>query len=523
VTRSRGLTLVVLVIGVALGAAGETASSASTGWKAGDFAVGCVLLGCGALAWDRRSDSRSGPLLTLAGLTWFLGTVSSAAVYLHRGPLVQLVVAYPTGRLRGRLARVFVVGVYVAALVQPYTGGNLLTLAVAAGLVVFACSALVVRHAAVPATAALALAGAFALAAANRLESLNRRDLVLAVYDGVVAAVALGLAVDLLRGRRTEAALRGLVVDLGSISGTSGLRDRLAVALGDPLLVLGYRLKDTGALVDDDGRPIALPPEGSARTVARLQHGGEEIGVLVHDAALASDPELVESVAAAAQIAMVNARLQAEAREQARALAESRRRIVESSDRERRRLARDLHLGPERRLDDASAHLALAARRNGVESIKALGLELEEAQRELRSFAQGVRPPVLAEGGLMPALEQLANHSPIPVATRGATRRLPEAVEAALFFVCSEGLANAVKHSQATRVTVEVGEARETARVAVIDDGIGGANVGRGAGLAGLADRIEALGGTLRLDSPAGAGTHLVAEVPISARASRAP
>ena len=345
-TRSRGLSLVVLVIGVGLGAAAELTSSASTGAKAGDFAVGCVLLGCGALAWDRRSDSRSGPLLTLAGLTWFLGTVSSAAVYLHRGPLVQLVVSYPTGRTRGWVARVLVAGVYVAALVQPYTGGNLLTLAVAGGLVVFACEALLTRRAVAPASAALALAGAFALAALNRLETLNRRDLVLAIYDGVVSAVALGLTFDLLRRRRTDAAVRGLVVDLGSISGTAGLRDRLAAALGDPSLILGYRLKGSGSLVDDTGRPLELPPGGSGRTVASLEHGGEVIGVLVHDAALIADRELVGSVAAAAQIAMVNAQLQAEAQEQARELAESRRRIVESSDRERRRLARDLHLGP---------------------------------------------------------------------------------------------------------------------------------------------------------------------------------
>jgi len=525
VTRSRGLSLVVLVIGAGLGAAAELASSASTGAKAGDFAVGCVLLGCGALAWDRRSDTRSGPLLTLAGFTWFLGTVSTAAVYLHRGPLVQLVVSYPSGRARGWAARVFVAGVYLAALVQPYTGGNLLTLAVAGGLVAFACHALLARREVVSASAALALAGAFALTALNRLETLNRRDLVLAIYDGVVAAVALGLTFDLLRRRRTDAAVRGLVVDLGSISGTAGLRDRLAAALGDPSLELGYRLEQGGSLVDDAGRPLELPPRGSGRTVASLEHGGTEIGVLVHDAALTSDPELVESVAAAAQIAMVNARLHAASRDQVRELAESRRRIVESSDRERRRLARDLHLGPERRLDDAAAHLEVAAGRNGIESIEPLELELEEAQQELRSFAQGIRPPALAEGGLVAALRQLAEHSPIPPEIRGETTRLPETVEAALFFVCSEGLANAVKHSRATRVTVEVGEVDGNARVAVTDDGIGGARLGGGSGLSGLADRVEALGGTLRLDSPTGGGTQLVVEVParqpFSGRGSR--
>ena len=519
-TRSRALSLVVLVTGVGLGVAAELASSSSTGAKVADFAVGCVLLGCGALAWERRNDSRSGPLMTLTGLAWFLGTVSNAAVYLHRGPLVQLVVSHPTGRLRGRVARAFVVAVYLAAVIEPYTGGNVLTLAVAGGLVVFACHTMFARRAVVPASAALALAAAFALTAANRLESLNRRDLVLAVYDGVVAAVALGLTVDLLRRRRTDAALRGLVVDLGSISGTAGLRDRLAAALGDPSLELGYRLGN--ALVDDAGRRVTPPPQGSGRTVTSLEHDGEEIGVLVHDDALASDRELVDSVAAAAQLAMVNAQLQAEARQQAQALAESRRRIVESSDRERRRLARDLHLGPERRLDAAAVHLAVAADANGSDSLEPLALELAQAQQELRSFAQGIRPPVLAEGGLMAALRHLARHSPIPLETRGDAPRLPEAVEAALFFVCSEGVANAVKHSEATRVVVDVGDTNGTARIAVADDGVGGASVERGAGLSGLVDRVEALGGTLRLDSPAGGGTVLVVELPVSARGSRA-
>jgi len=522
VTRSRGLSLVLLVTGIGLGVAAELASSSSTGAKVGDFAVGCVLLGCGALARERRNESRSGPLMTLTGLTWFLGSVSSAAVYLHRGPLVQLVVSHPTGRLRGVAVRALVVASYVAAVIEPYTGGNVLTLAVAGGLIVFACHALLARRALVPAAAALALGGALALSAVNRLESLNRTDFVLAVYDGVVAAVALGLTVDLLRPRRTDAALRGLVVDLGSISGTAGLRDRLAAALGDPSLEVGYRLKAGDALVDDAGRRLTLPPRAAGRTVASLEHDGRQIGVLVHDDALTSDRELVDSAAAAAQLAMVNAQLQAEARDQARALADSRRRIVESSDRERRRLARDLHLGPERRLQDAAAHLAVAAGGGGSDSIEPLELQLEAAQQELRSFAQGVRPSALAEGGLMAALRQLAEHSPIRLETRGDAPRLPEAVEAALFFVCSEGLANAVKHSQATHVTVEVATGSETARVAVVDDGVGGASVERGAGLSGLADRVEALGGALRLDSSVGEGTHLVVEVPVSARESKA-
>lgn len=514
-SRARRLPLGALVLGVGFGAAAESAA----GWSTGDFVVGCVLLGCGSLAWWKRDDSRSGPLLMLTGFVWFLGTVSDAAVYLHRAALVQVVVAYPSGRLGGRLVQAFVVCAYVVVLAEPHVAGDDLTVALAGGLLVFACVALT-RGRFAPAAAAAALAGAFAFTVANRWAALGERDLALAVYDGVVAGVALGLTFDLLRPRRVEAAVRGLVVDLGSISGTAGLRDRLAKTLGDSSLALGYRLKETGALVDDAGHPLELPAAGSGRAVTRLERNGEEIGVLVHDAAVLSDPELIGPVAAAAQLAMANAELHAEARESAAELAASRRRIVESSDRERRRLALELQQGPERLLEDAAAHLALAG--TSTDQLAPLQRALAEARHELRELASGIRPAVLSEGGLAPAVAQLAERSPIPVRTQGRIARLPEAVEAALFFVCSEALANAVKHSHAEHVTVELGQGDGWAGLAVADDGIGGAVTGAGSGLAGLADRVEALGGTLRLDSKRGAGTRLAVEVPVSPPASTA-
>jgi signal transduction histidine kinase len=118
----------------------------------------------------------------------------------------------------------------------------------------------------------------------------------------------------------------------------------------------------------------------------------------------------------------------------------------------------------------------------------------------------------------MYALVPLARNSPIPVRVRGSVGRLPEPVEAALYFVCSEGLANAVKHSHASLVTIEVGESDGRTSIAVVDDGVGGAVVNRGSGLSGLADRVEALGGTLGVESPPGGGTHLAAELPTGGR-----
>jgi signal transduction histidine kinase len=310
------------------------------------------------------------------------------------------------------------------------------------------------------------------------------------------------------------------VVDLGAASDTAGLHAKLARALGDPSLVLGYRLDDTSGFVDDAGRPVVLPAPGSGRTVTRLEERGEQIGVLVHDDALLADPVLIDSVAAAAQLALANARLQAEARARAVELESSRRRIVESTDRQRHRLEADLREGPERLLERTAGWLGEAASEAsdaGVETISALEAEVEEAWRELREFAQGIRPTVLSTGGLVAALASLAQRSPLPVEIHGELSRLPAPSEATLYFVCSESLANTVKHARASRVAIEVWEVRGAAGVVVCDDGLGGASIEAGSGLRGLIDRVEALGGHLEVESPLGGGTSVRAEVPLPA------
>ena len=245
---------------------------------------------------------------------------------------------------------------------------------------------------------------------------------------------------------------------------------------------------------------------------------GEQLAVLVHDDGLLADRGLLDSVAAAARIAVVNADLQVEARARADELAASRRRIVEAGDAQRRRLEEELRLGAERRLDRVAALLADArmttASADG-EAIRALESDLDAARHELREFAHGVHPAALSEGGLMPALDMLAEHSPVSVELEGRLARLPGAFEAALYFVCSEALANVAKHASASRVVVTVRENRERVVVVVRDDGVGGADPARGSGLRGLADRVEALGGRLEMESRRGAGTRIVAELPL--------
>jgi signal transduction histidine kinase len=551
----RPLKLALLPAGIVFGLVAEWASyeSGELHLAAADFVVGCLLIGCGVVAWDRRPQSGSGGLMTLAGYTWFLGNFGAPLLFLHRGPLVHLHLSYPTGRLPTRLARTVVAVAYVDAVIEPLARNDWLTLALSAGVAAAAVQVFLgtsgpARKAGGPAlAAALAFASVLALGALERLAGGNQTTAVLWIYDIVIASVAVGLLVDLLRGRWADAVVTGLVVDLGaseevgtgreearpadsspagSANGPAArrqpilLRAKLARALGDPSLVVGYRVPETGALVDDAGRPVALPSQGSGKAVTELHDRGQQIAVLVHDEALLADPRLLESVAAAARIAVANPRLQAEARARADELEASRRRIVEAGDAQRRRLEQELRLGAARRLDTVAALLADARRQADAvdtQAIMSLEKELGEAQRELGEFARGVHPAALTDGGLMPALAMLAQRSAIPVTVSGEVGKLPGPAEAALYFVCSEALTNTTKHAEASRVQVDVRTRRGRVVVVVEDNGTGGADVRRGSGLRGLADRLEALGGSLRVDSPAGSGTRVVAEIPVEA------
>ena len=377
------------------------------------------------------------------------------------------------------------------------------------------------RSATAPAfAAAVAFAAILALGALVRMTGLDADRAILWAYDVVLAGIAVALVVDLLRGRWADAVVMGLVVDLGD-EARGSLRSKLAGALGDPSLVVAYRLPERDSYVDDRGVTLRLPAAGSGRTVTAVGEGDEEVAVLVHDEALLSEHELLDAVAAAARIAVANVRLQAEARERARELEASRRRIVEAADAQRRRLEEELRLGVEHRLDSVAALLAAAhAAAGGADSreTEALAAELARTRDELREFAHGVHPAALTERGLEPALALLARRSPVPTDVSVDAERLPPPLEAALFFVCSEALANTAKHASATHATIDVSERNGRVVVEVADDGVGGADPRRGSGLAGLADRLDAVGGRLTVESDPAQGTRVVAEVPREGR-----
>ena len=246
------------------------------------------------------------------------------------------------------------------------------------------------------------------------------------------------------------------------------------------------------------------------------------VGAIVHDVTLTQEPELLRSVAAAAGLAMENERLQAQLRARVEELRASRDGIVEAGTAERRRLERNLHDGAQQRLVALSLTMRLAQVNVHKDPQKAEAMlaaaheELTLALGELRELARGIHPAVLSDRGLGAALEALAGRAPIPVELAEVPDdRLPEPIEAAAYFVVAEALTNVVKYAHASQATVSVERVNGHAIVEIADDGIGGADPDRGSGLRGLADRVSALDGRMRLDSPAGAGTRLRAEIPV--------
>lgn len=489
-----------------------------------DGVVGLVLVTCGVIAWQRRGESRVGPLMILSGYTWFAGNLWSQLLYLHRGPLVHLHISYPTGRLRRRLAQVTVVTAYADAVIEPIAQNDVLTL-VLAGLVAAAAldgylrSSGTARRAGTPALiAALAFAGVLAFGAIQRLAGWDLDRQALWAYDVVIACLAVTLLLDLLRGRWAEAVVTDLVVDLGQQADTTTLQDELGRALGDRTLVLGYWLPEGTRYVDDTGRPVEVPKPGAGRAVTPIAHDGEPVAVLIHDEAVLEDPALVESVAAAAKMAVANARLQAEVRARVLELAASRRRIVDAADAQRRRLERELREGAERRLANVASLLeqvCVEADEPTAVRVAEVGDELQATRAELHAFAQGIHPSALTDGGLGAALPQLISRAGVRVELELSFGPLPPAVEAAVYFLCSEALANAAKHAEATKVTIDVDGSGGRLLVTISDDGVGGADPARGSGLRGLADRIEAVGGRLSVESLPRRGTRLLADIPI--------
>ena len=518
----------------------------------------------GLIAWSRRPASRFGPLMIVAGFLMFVTalswsthdvvyTVGQAFDVVLPVLFLHVFLAFPDGRLHGRLERVLVAAGYVTAivleLVRMGLGGfgtdNLLEVTANPD------AAEVVRHVQLLTVSAISLCGVGVLIVRRRRSGrpLRRASallvdafglalimiaalLIAATFEGPwlhqirwVTFVTIGLAplafvVGLLHARLGQSAVGGLLVDLRGRPAPAELQHALARALRDPSLTLAYWLPEFGSYADLDGRAVSLPGPGDARMVTFIERNGARVAAIAHDPSLQDESELLEAVTAGAGMALENAQLHAEQRAHLEELRESRARIVDEGRKERQRLERNLHDGAQQRLIALSLELSLLEEKlaNDAEAtarVAAARREVGASLEELREVARGLHPAVVSGHGLAVALEQLVAGAAVPVSlTVSISSRLPEALEVAAYYIVSESLANVGKYAQASSASVEVSRRAADVVVEIVDDGVGGADEKRGSGLRGLADRVEALGGRLRVWSPDGGGTRVRAEMP---------
>jgi signal transduction histidine kinase len=289
--------------------------------------------------------------------------------------------------------------------------------------------------------------------------------------------------------------------------------------LSDPRLELHFFLPESELYVDARGRTVEEAPE-DPRERTPVERAGQPLGIVLHSPGEEERPGLLAEVVEAAGLAIEIARLRVELRRQLAEVEASRARIVSAGYEERRRIERDLHDGAQQRLVSIGLELRHAqheldpAANGTAEALDAAVEEITHAITDLRELARGVRPAQLDEG-LLSALSELASRAPLPVEVNVCAERFPEDLEAAAYFIASEALTNAIKHAEASKVTLSVQRLDEALVLEVADDGVGGAgDAPGGSGLAGLSDRAAAHGGMLALESQPGEGTKVRAVLP---------
>jgi signal transduction histidine kinase len=517
----------------------------------------------GSYAWLRRPDNRTGALMTVLGVgvaatglslfdvpaLWATGAIADTVIV---SLLVHLLLAFPSGRLDSRAARVVVAMAYAAGALQPalvlfrrcmeagcpdnpilITDDPAIADMIAGVQAVFAVVSVTLTvvlllrrwRASSPAQrrglGPVLLLGAVIMVLGLATAATQIAGVAPKTQIAFIAAFALFPAAFLLGLLRTRffrtTTIARLIEQL--TRDPRSVRDALAAALADPTLEVAYWLPDRG-YVDREGH--ALPPPGEGRVLTEIDHKDGRVGALVHAAAVTETPELLGDASAAAALALENARLEVELRARLEALRASRARLVEAGDAERRRLGRDLHDGAQQRLVALMIELQLARERfaddpaGARELVDSAFANAQAAVGELRDLASGIHPAVLSQRGLDAALESLASRAPVPVElASGLPGRLPIAVETAAYFVVAEALTNVAKYAEASHARVEVRRENGCAVVDVRDDGVGGADAAGGSGLRGLGDRVGALDGTLEVESPPGAGTLVRARIPL--------
>ena len=467
-----------------------------------DLGTGAALLAAGAAALTRRPARPTGALLLATGVAWLAGSAVEALVFLHRGPLFHLLLSYSRVRVDGRPRQAIVAAGYLTGAVEPLGASDPLTFGMCA-LVAGAAAerwlragGIERRAAGSAAAAALIVCGALGWGVLARASGVAAST-VLGVYEVAVVIAAVGLAADVLLGGWARGVVAGLLLDVGRLERAAPLADEIGRAVGDRSLTLAFRAAD--GYRDEAGRPVELPDR---RAVTRIS----DDALLIHDPAALADPELARAASAAARLALGNARLHGEVAARVEELAASARRLVTAGDDERRRVARVGRGG--RRGATRPRGRAARGRRPGARA---------RGDRGRRRGARVRRRAAPAAPGPRRARGRARRPRPARARCRSRSRappgRFDDVVESTLFFVCSEALANVAKHAGASRARVEIAGGNGRLVAEISDDGGGGADPAHGSGLRGLADRVEALGGELVVESPPGRGTKVRAEV----------
>ena len=555
----RSTRLAIGLLGTLWAVAGEAIAmsigrSASFGLL--HLAIGLTYLYGGLAIWGHEPENRTGRLMTLVGLTWFIGTLDESgipilnevALALEDTPtviLLALVLAYPSGRLETTVDRVAVAILAIGATALNVLYSTSLPLiadksnGLYGGLALATLTAVVVirrwliaprrsrRELSPVLVAGMVFVASLVINLVRRIAELPEglEAILLAARDLAPAAIPIALLVGFYRQseRRLQAlvdaipdrmlrfARDGRFVGFGAgeehrsaavepdVPVGRRLHELMLAAASEAALAAAERALDTGELQAYD---FSLDlPAGRRNFEARVAPSGpDEVTAIVRD--------FTDQRAAEAEVRR------------------SRARIVEATDAERRRLERDLHDGAQQRLVSLSLALRLLRSRleggegNNVEAIAATdnaAAELKVALQELRELARGIHPAILTEAGLGAAITALAERSAVQATVDALPdRRLSPAIEATAYFVISEALANLAKHASATHATVGAECRGSILHVEVGDDGAGGADASRGSGIRGLQDRVAAIGGRFTIESPMGQGTRLVAEIPIA-------
>jgi signal transduction histidine kinase len=518
----------------------------------------------GIVAALRRPASRMGPLMVVAGLVWLLAELSGSEVppltavgliiaTLPLAIVYHLLLAFPSGRLRGRASLVTVlVGYFVCTVMQapqylfgggsegPWTvlqikdSSTLADIGLWAQWGVGSCATIAAatilwqrwrritpgsRRAVAPILAYGIFAVIYVAVSGRLMQGIGIPDswVLWAVFSQLVAVAIVPVAflATMLSGGfgRTLAIdeLAGRLEPGEDGSEGDSMTAALAATLGDPSVELALWLDGRDAYVDGLGEVVAVPPADPSRGAAEVTGaGGERLGALLYDATLVADPGLAEAAARVVAMQLDRERLEGEVRASA----------TRARDDERRRLARDLHDGMQTRL------LLLAMSANELsegseladgerERLQKLERDLVAAADDLRTFAHGFLPPALVERGIYAAAADLADSYPgvvEPEIVAGAERP-PVRVETTAYFVVSEALANSLKHAGADSVRLSLARENGSLLIEVEDDGRGGASPD-GSGIVGIRDRVEALDGTLALSSPPRGGTLLRVALP---------